>query len=458
MQGAARREMIPLSDLEGSGEAAVKRSLRSGATDAEAFVVGYREATAQLKGNDVFMGKSQLVWGLGLRVFLGCASGFVATNDLSSGSITDAAERAIALARRAPEDPWNGLPDTKPLSNIGGLYDSRSAEFEVSRALEIASEMLRSSSHADPRIRVESGGFTVVTGAKAVVSSRGVCASENASVFHGHLAGMAVGNSDVSGFDYEFRGTRKLSTDDFIGLGKRFGRRAVETLGAKRLERFKGDLMLEPFAVQEIISTALLHSVNSNNVQKDLSHFQGKRGEQVASSLLSVVDDGMIAGGLNSSTFDREGMPHAPVVLIEKGELRDFLYNTYTARREGRETSGHAGGGHRSPPNVSASNLLLRKGSARRSRLIDEMRQGMIVRHLAGGTDPISGDVSSTVKGGFYVEKGEKRYAVKEATVTGNVFDMLMRIDGVSTEVQDIDGQILPWIRIPDVSFTGGKR
>jgi PmbA protein len=143
-------------------------------------------------------------------------------------------------------------------------------------------------------------------------------------------------------------------------------------------------------------------------------------------------------------------------MVIEKGVLKKFLYNTYTANKDNTKSTGNAGGSPKSPPIVSTTNVIIKAGNSRAETLISEMDKGIIINRFSGNVNPVNGDFSGVVKGGQYIEKGNIEYAVKEVMVAGNVFDALNDLTGISKEQKVLSDSILPYMRFENISFTAG--
>ncbi len=237
-------------------------------------------------------------------------------------------------------------------------------------------------------------------------------------------------------------------------MGRRLGERVVGAFGAQRAETFKGTVLLNPYTVESLVAGLLTSALDANHVQKGMSRLAGKRGESVASDLLTVCDDGTLPGGLGSSGFDREGVPHAPLTLIQGGELKEYLYNVYTASKEGRGTTGHAAGDQRNVPAIGPTNLVVDPGRTSKDALVAEIDRGILVTRFSGWPQGVSGDFSGAVKGGFLIEHGEVVRPVKETLIAGNIFDLLHSLSGVSREVEEVFSYRLPYLRFEDVSVT----
>jgi PmbA protein len=435
---------------------AVKKAMELGASEAEGFAAGGKEINVAIERNEIKIGKSQDLSGVGIRVLLNHSLGFASVNDLKREEIDKAAENAVSLARKAPPLKFNELPQVKPIHKVEGLFDPRSKDFTMDDALDNATRMLTTAKDYDPRVTVDSGYFSVDMGESAVANSNGIEASEKSSVFTHVIVGMAIEGDEVSSFDYRFNGTRRVDKIDVETSAKTLAETVVNSLGAKKTESFKGTVILNPNTVVDLLAPVIAASTNSNAVQKGMSRFAGRIGDKVASETLTVRDDGQIPGGLGSSSFDREGCPHQPLAIVENGVLKNFLYNTITAKKEERDTTGHASGGVSGPPRIAATNFIIEPGTQAIDDLIGETKKGVIISRFSGVPDTISGDFSGAVKGGYLIEKGEKLNPIKETLVAGNVFELFNEISGISKETERIVNFIIPWVRLENVSVTSG--
>lgn len=142
--------------------------------------------------------------------------------------------------------------------------------------------------------------------------------------------------------------------------------------------------------------------------------------------------------------------------IIDDGILRTYLYNSYTARKEGRSSTGHASGGARTVPGIGPTNLLVKPGQRSKEELISDVKRGILVTRFSGFPEPVSGELSGVVKGGFLIEDGKLTRPLIETMISGNLFELLAKISGLSRETERISTLVAPHIRIEDVSITGG--
>ncbi|MEE9585364.1 MAG: TldD/PmbA family protein [Nitrososphaerales archaeon] len=435
---------------------AVKKAVERGADEAEAYGISSVETEASLERNDVTLGKFHQASGIGIRILKNTALGFSSINTLSREEVAASVEAAIKIASKGSPDKYNTLPKPSSIQKVSGILDPEAENFRPEDALRNAVNMLQTARGYDERVTVDSGVFNTSLTSHTVVNSNGVECGESTSNFTWFIMGMAVDGGEVSSFDFQFDGTHHVKKIDVVETARSFAENVVGSLGSKRCDAFKGTLILSPQAAVELIVPTLVSSVNSNNVQKGRSRFIGRLGEEVASRDLTVVDDASWSEGLAASSFDREGVPHSPLPIIENGVLRSFLYNTYTAGRDGVDSTGHAAGDEESSPRVGVTNIILRQGSSTFEDMLGEVERGILATRFSGNVNPISGDFSGVVKGGHLIVGGEKVHPLKETLIAGNIFELLKNISGLSRERQKIFHYLLPYIRAEDISVTSG--
>jgi PmbA protein len=438
---------------------AIKQAEIFGASDAEAYAATNNESEVFIENNDLKQAKSQSISSIGIRVVHDGSIGFYSINDLAKSRIRDGAAMAIKIAQASPRDRHNILPNRSrsKSKSIRGIYDRNSESFQTSDAAKRAAELLKAAKSYDSRVSVDSGNFSAQVAMHALANSNGIELKERASVFSWSIMGMAIENTEISSFDYQVGGSHYVKDIDVSSTASEFAETVVKSLGTQKIEdSFKGEMLLTPMAANEMIEEVIAYAINSDALQKKSSQFAGKIGKQVASDLLTVEDDATNVDGLNASSFDREGVSHRRNVVIEKGILKKFLYNTYTASKDGVRSTGNAGGSTSSPPMVSTTNFLIKPMRSSIDTLISEIDKGILISRFSGNVNPVNGDFSGVVKGGRLIMHGTIQHAVKEVMVAGNVFEALRRLNGVSRERKVIYDSILPYLRFDGISFTTG--
>jgi PmbA protein len=211
---------------------------------------------------------------------------------------------------------------------------------------------------------------------------------------------------------------------------------------------------LSPDAVSGLISDPVIFSINGNNAYRGQSVLAEKRGQPVASDIVTVRDNATIPSDYNSSSFDREGSPHQNLAIVEKGVFKRFLYDSFAANRESSESTGNATGTFREIPRIGTTNFMVERGSHSLGTLIAETEKGLLISRFSGTSQQVSGDFSGAVRGAQVIKSGEIQYPVKEATIAGNVFDILPRISDISKETLRYSQTVLPYIKVSDMEFT----
>jgi PmbA protein len=436
---------------------AIKQAETFGANDAEAYAATNNESEVFIENNDVKQAKSQSVSSIGIRVVLDGSIGFYSINDLAKSRIRDGAAMAIKIARASPKDRHNILPNRSKSKSLRGIYDRNAESFQTLDAATSAAEMLKAAKSYDNRVSVDSGNFSAQVTTHALANSNGIELKERASVFSWSIMGMAIENTDISSFDYQVGGSHYVKDINVSNTASDFAETVVKSLGTEKIQdSFKGEMLLTPMAANEMIEEVIAYAINSDALQKKSSHFAGKIGKHVASDLLTVEDDATNVDGLNASSFDREGVSHRRNVVIEKGILKKFLYNTYTASKDGVRSTGNAAGSTSSPPVVSTTNFLVKPMRSSVDTLISEIDKGILISRFSGNVNPVNGDFLGVVKGGRLIMRGTIQHSVKEVMVAGNVFEALRRLNGISRERKVIYDSILPYMRFDGISFTTG--
>jgi len=210
--------------------------------------------------------------------------------------------------------------------------------------------------------------------------------------------------------------------------------------------------------LQELLYFTLINAVKADNVQREQSAFKGKIGEKVASENITIYDDGSFPSGLRTATFDAEGVPHQKTLLVEKGILRNFLYDNYAAKKEGKESTGNAArAGYLSTPSIEATNFHIMPGGATAEELMEEVDDGLIIYYLQGAhsSNPVSGEFSVVATPAWKIKKGEIVHCSRGVMLAGNIFEVLKNVSAVAGNERKMGQLIAPWILVENVRVIG---
>ncbi len=434
---------------------AVEVAQKRGADQVEVYGSRARETEVSLEKNDLNMVRVVDETTLGLRVVVGGRVGFATTN--RAEELAELADEALAVARSAQPDALAGLPEPEATPAVTPRLDQGLAEVEPEALVAMAVELMREARARDPRLTVDSGGVSVEHEARAIASSTGIAGRWLASGASGYLMGMAIDGDEVGSFAYDGDAVQDLASlrPALSAAFARFVDKAVGALGAGRGESFRGPVFLPADVIGGFVLDTLVGVLKADGVRKGRSPMAGKLGTNIASPLITLTEGGGGLPGYPLAPFDREGLPRRSTPLVERGVLSGFLYDSYEARAAGASSTANALGGAASLPTLGAACIDVAAGDTPASELAS-MDRGVIVTRFSGTHDGISGDFSGVVKGGFLVEGGERR-PIKETTISGNVYEALKQVSGVSRERSTFYGtRCYPSVRIEDLSITAG--
>ena len=401
-------------------------SLAQGADEAEVYIKASKNLGIEVKGQEIETLESSRTAGYGVRVIKNKQLGFSYSTDPAEMSrVVDA---ALSIAHYAGPDENLGFP--LPLQARGvDIFDRRIASITEDEATEYVMRIEKAALDADGRIRkIRSAAGDFSTSDTCIVNSRGIDACYSATGCSAHITVVAEeGAESQMGFDYE--GSRFLDESAFGRIGSNAAKKALQLLGAKKIAPIKGFILLDSSVAVEFLGI-LASALSSESVQKGKSMLAGKKGEQVMSPLLNIIDNGLLAGKLGSKPFDGEGVPATHKALVEKGVLTGFLYNTYTARKEGVQSTGNAArGGAFGLPGVGPTNLYIEPSLPEHAhefeKLLETVDKGLFVLETMGmhTANPVSGEFSVGISG-LWIENGVARYPVKEAVISGTVLEL----------------------------------
>jgi PmbA protein len=239
-------------------------------------------------------------------------------------------------------------------------------------------------------------------------------------------------------------------------VARRAAKKALDLLGARHIDSVKAPVVLDAEVAGDFLSI-LASGFSAESVQKKRSLFMTRLGKEVASPLITVYDDGLLAEGLGSAPSDDETVPMKKKTVIDKGRLAMFLYNTYTANKDKTVSTGNGmRGGFKGIPGVGVTNLYIEPGNSSLEELINSTGSGLYVTEVMGAhtANHISGDFSVGATG-FWIEKGRTVYPVREITIAGNILDLMKHVDAVGSDLR-FSGRIgSPSLRVKELSISG---
>jgi len=448
-----QQEMLSLA------EDAVSFALKKGADEAEAFVYQGFANNVVIERGQIAKSSRIIDRGLGVRAVIKKSVGFSYTNMLENRTATEETVlKAISFAKASkPDEDWHGLPDKKPLATVENTYDRNVAQLNSEDLVKIASTMLDAAEKKDKRVFPIEGGAGVSYLSSAVANSNGVACVDHGTVIECSLATVAQEGGEVTPVCFEFNAERSYNINP-EGVGEEAARLTISALKAKKIETKSTNVIFTQFALQQLLYFTMINAVKADFVQRNQSAFKGKIGEKVASENLTIYDDGLFKGGLQTWRFDGEGVPQQKTVIIEKGILRNFIYDNYTAKKEEKESTGNATrAGYLSTPSIEATNFHILPGKKSPQELITEVKEGLIVYFLQGAhsSNPASGEFSVVATPAWKIKDGKIAHATKGVMIAGNIFQVLKNVSMLANNERKIGQLVAPWILVENVKVIG---
>jgi PmbA protein len=425
----------------------------AGADAADAVLIAGSSLSAQRR-----LGKTEHVErsegrDLGLRVFVGRKAAIVSSTTVDPSGFAMLAERAVAMARVVPDDPYAGLADTAapPEPVPLDLDDAAEPDVEALLARAAAAEEAALAVKGVNNSEGAEAGFARTEA--TLVTSAGFAGSVVRSG-HSVSATAVVGSGTDMQRDYDYHSTVHLSDlDNPEKIGRSAGERAVARLGPARPKTAKLPIVYDPRVAGSLLGH-LAGAINGASIARGTSFLKDKLGERIFASGIVVHDDPRRVRGLRSRVFDGEGTPTAGHTLIDNGVLTTWLLDSHSARQLGLVSTGHAARGTGGPPSPSVSNLYLAPGPLTPAELMADISLGLYVTELIGmGVNGVTGDYSRGAAG-FMIRDGAIAESVAEITIAGNLVEMFAHL----TPANDLvfrRGTDAPTLRVDGMTMAG---
>lgn len=432
----------------------LSRAKAAGAEAADAIYVRGDSISHSQRLGEIEMLERSEGHDLGLRVLVGRRQAIVSTTDMSEGAIAELVERAVAMAKAVPEDPFCGLAEPDQLA---ADYEDLDMVDREEPAPEVLIE--RAAAAEDAARAVE--GVTNSEGAEAgwsrsqvwLAATNGFSGSyerSSHSLFTGVIAGEGAGMQT----DYDWH-SAVFGADlrDPAELGQRAGERAVRRLNPRKMPSGPVPVVYNPRVANRLLGN-LLGAINGASIARGTSFLKERMGEEVFAPGITVIEDPHRPRGKSSKPFDAEGLPTQARRIIDDGRLTTWLLDLRTSRQLDLEPTGHASRGTGGPPSPSSTNVYLEPGPDSPEELMADIESGFYVMGLMGmGVNGVTGDYSMGADG-YWIEKGEIAFPVSEMTIAGNLKDMYRNLTPASDLEFDY-GTDAPTLRIDGMTVAG---
>lgn len=416
-----------MTDLARMTEALLGAALKAGAESADALAVAGTSLAIDIRQGKLEQAERAEATELGLRVLIGGRQACVSVSDTSARTIAEVAERAVAMAREAPVDPYAGLADP---GQIARGWDLATLELcdpgaePTAAALEDAARAVEAAALSRPGIRQVEASAGYARRQMYLAATNGFAGGyERTSLSHSAVAFTGEGTA----MERDYAGESRIHAADMPSaesIGQLAADRALARVGARRPRTGSYPVLFDERIAQSLIGH-LLSAINGASIARGSSWLRDALGEQVLPKGFSLIEEPHRPRISGSRPFDAEGLPTQRRAIVENGILTGWTLDLATGRKLGMPSTANAARGTTSPPSPATSNIDLTPGTATRKQLIGQMGTGLLVTSLIGSTiNPTTGDYSRGASG-FWVEDGEITHPVNECTIAGNLRAML---------------------------------
>ena len=437
--------------------ALLEAARKAGADAADAIAVTGTSVSIDVRGGVLEQAERSEGVDIGLRVFIGQRQANVSASDTRPATLAAMAERAVAMAREAPEDPDIGLADPSQYARDWDL-----AALELCDATpEPDPAALQADAQEAEAAALAVQGVTKVSGANAAYGRRAIHMATSNGFSGGYertdravscvaIAGTGTGmERDYDGDTRIFQADLRSATD----VGRTAGDRAIERLGARKPKTGTYPVLFDERISSSLIGH-LLAAINGGAIARGSSWLLDALGQQVMPDGLSLLEDPLRPRVTATRPFDAEGLPTQRRLIVDNGVLTGWTLDLATARKLGMQSTANAARGVSAPPSPSAWNVSMTQGTRSRDDLIRDMGTGLLVTSMIGATiNPNTGDYSRGAAG-FWVEKGQIAYPVNECTIAGNLRDMLKRMIPAN-DARTYLSRVVPSVLIEGMTLAG---
>lgn len=443
-------------DYKNLAEQLVKKCLGNGADEAEVLIQTVRNLSIEIRNGEIETVEEASSQGVGFRVFTKGKMAFSSCNDFSEAVLENAISSAIGFAKNLTADANNVLPDDQEITQVEGLYDPHITQAAMDKKIEMAKTVEKMAMN-DPRI-TKSAGAAYGEGESEIflANSKGLSKSKKSSLCSYGVSVVAEkGEQKSTGGE---RCTRRSFSDlkPPEEIAEKAAKDAYEMLDPQMVKTQKAPVIFDPDVARAILG-GILAAINGERVLQGASFLRESLDKKIASDLITIIDDGTRPKGMGSDPFDGEGVPTQKRVIVERGVLKGFMYNTIVAKRAGVKSTGNASRrGYTSLPGIGPHNFYMEAGQNAPDEILKSTKKGLYLKGVTGyGINPVNGNFSGGASG-FWIENGKLAFPVKGLTIAGTAHAILNGIDMVGNDLDLNRTMTAPTLRVQLMQI-GGK-
>ena len=400
------------------------------------------------KQNELNFAKEEIETGIGIRVIKDNKIGFAFTSNLDK--ISETARQSIENTKLNKIDENYSFAEVEKVNEVKKVYDKKFDDLDLDESVELLKSVISQTS--DSGCEVTGSGFSASAGRSLILNSNGVSIENKGT-------GFSLGLSVTIQKDGEIATAYNSQSSRFYDLdGEKLANEvcdlAKSSLNTKPIETDNYSVVLDYYAATGLLQT-FINAFDGENVMRGRSILKDKIGSEISNPTLSIIDNPLLENGMYTTKCDGEGSVSKATELIKDGKLNSFIYDIYTANKEGVETTSNGyRGSYLTTPQISPSNLEFKFSEMKD---LSEIKKGVLTTSVLGAhtANPISGDFSVEANNTFKIENGELTDPINKAMISGNIFEIMKKVEGLNSEIKQYGSFIIPKLLVHDLRVVG---
>ena len=426
----------------------IKRTLENKCDAYEIYIDEGKAIELDSLKDELNFAKEEIELGIGIRVLKDKRQGFAFTSNRQK--INETALKAVENTKLTKVDENYAFAEVEKVSDVKNVYDKKFDDLSVDESVEFLKDAIAMA--GDSGCEVTGAGFNASGGRSLIVNSNGVSIENNGTGFGLGLSVIMQKDGKIA-TAYNSESSRFFDIDG-EKIASDVSNLAKSSIDTKPVETGDYSVVLDYYAAVGLLQT-FLGAFNGENVSRGRSILKGKLGEKIANSNLTITDNPLLEKGLLTAKCDGEGSASQKTDLVKDGVLNSFIYDIYTANKEGVKTTANGmRGSYLSTPMISPSNLEFKFCELKD---LSEIDSGVLTTSVLGAhtANPISGDFSVEASNAFKIENGELADPINKAMISGNIFELMKTIEGIDTEIKQYGQYIIPKLLVHNLRVVG---
>ncbi|HEY0545196.1 MAG TPA: TldD/PmbA family protein [Pyrinomonadaceae bacterium] len=432
---------------------------KQGADACDVYIVNSSQFNTTVRLGQVEKLQQSIGKGLGMRLFKNSATALTYTTDFTDKSVKSLVKEALEIVKVSGADKYNGLAPKEFLGIYDGklmLFDDSLAQLTPEKKIEMAKEAEAAGRSFDKRITNANGtSWFNSTNQLTLANSDGFVGQYPSTVasLSVNLVAEQDGVKQTDGWFTFNRFVGKLDAPKWVG--EEAARRAIKKLGGKKAKSQTAPVVIDRLVASQLVNW-VFGGASGRSIYRKASFLVDQIDKSIASPLITIVDDATMTEGPSSRPFDAEGVKSSQVTVVENGVLKNYVCDSYSARRLNLKPTGNAARGYQSLPGVGSTNLYIKAGTSDPKEMIKSVKSGLYVTSLFGfGFNGVTGDISQGANG-FWIENGELTYPVQEITLAGNLLKVMKNITAVGNDLSfKFGGTAAPTLLVSEATIGG---